>query len=124
MAWPLAAQAQQPAIPVVGYLDGSGLSRWFEAFQHGMSDLGYVHGRTIVIELRDAAGQAKRLPELAAELVRLQPKVIVASGSPAAIAGAKCHRDDSHRVHFCHRPNWPWACRKSRTPRWQRHGTV
>jgi putative tryptophan/tyrosine transport system substrate-binding protein len=86
VAWPLAAQAQQPAIPVVGYLDGSGLPRWFEAFQHGMSDLGYVQGRTIAIELRDAAGQAKRLPELAAELVRLQPKVIVASGSPAAIA--------------------------------------
>ena len=51
-----------------------------------MNDLGYVQGRTIAIELREAAGQAKRLPELAAELARLQPKVIVASGSPAAIA--------------------------------------
>jgi putative tryptophan/tyrosine transport system substrate-binding protein len=86
VAWPLAAQAQQPAVPLVGYLDGSGLPRSFEAFQLGMSDLGYVQGRTIAIELREAAGQAKRLPELAAELVRLQPKVIVASGSAAAIA--------------------------------------
>jgi putative ABC transport system substrate-binding protein len=85
-AWPRAARAQQPALPVVGYLDASGVPRWFEAFQRGMNDLGYLQGRTIAIELREAAGQAKRLPELAAELVRLQPKVIVASGSPAAIA--------------------------------------
>jgi putative ABC transport system substrate-binding protein len=85
-AWPLAAQGQQHAIPVVAYLDGSGVPRWFEAFQLGMSDLGYMQGRTISLELRDAVGQAKRLPELAAELVRLQPKVLVASGSPAAIA--------------------------------------
>ncbi|HXO70349.1 MAG TPA: ABC transporter substrate-binding protein, partial [Bradyrhizobium sp.] len=85
-AWPLAARGQQHAIPVVAYLDGSGVPRWFEAFQLGMSDLGYVQGRTISIELRDAVGQAKRLPELAAELVALQPKVLVASGSPAAIA--------------------------------------
>jgi putative tryptophan/tyrosine transport system substrate-binding protein len=86
VAWPLAARAQQPAMPVIGYLDGSGLPRWFEAFQRGLNDLGYVQGRTIAIEVRSAAGQAKQLPELAAELVHLQPKVIVASGSPAAIA--------------------------------------
>jgi putative ABC transport system substrate-binding protein len=73
-------------MPVIGYLDGSGVPRWFEAFQRGMNDLGYVQGRTIAIELREAAGQAKRLPELAAELLRLQPKVIIASGSPAALA--------------------------------------
>jgi putative ABC transport system substrate-binding protein len=88
-AWPLATRAQQPTIPLIGYLDGSGLPRWFEAFRRGMSDLGYVQGRTIAIELREAAGQANRLPELAAELIRLQPKVIVASGSPAAIAVRK-----------------------------------
>ena len=67
-------------------LDGSGLLRWFEAFQRGLNDLGYVHGRTVAIEVRDAAGQAELLPKLAAELVRIQPDVIVASGSPAAIA--------------------------------------
>jgi putative ABC transport system substrate-binding protein len=86
VAWPRAAPAQQPAMPVIGYLDGSGVPGWFEAFQRGMSELGYVQGRTIAIEMREATGQAKRLPELAAELVSLQPKVIVASGSPAAIA--------------------------------------
>jgi putative ABC transport system substrate-binding protein len=85
-ALPLAARAQRAVVPVVGYLDGSGVPRWFEAFQLGLKDLGYVQGRSVAIELREAAGQAKRLPELAAELVRLAPKVIVASGSPAAIA--------------------------------------
>ena len=83
--WPVISHAQQP-VPVIGYLDASGLPRWFEAFQRGLNDLGYVQGRTIAIELRSAAGEAKRLPDLAAELVRLRPKVIVASGSPAAIA--------------------------------------
>ena len=85
-AWPLTASAQQSRLPVIGYLDGSGVPRWFEAFKLGMSELGYVQSRTIAIELREAAGEAKRLPDLAAELVRLQPKIIVASGSPAAVA--------------------------------------
>src|SRR4051812_9339161 len=49
-AWPLSTRAQQPTTPLIGYLDGSGLPRWFEAFRHGMSDLGYVQGRTIAIE--------------------------------------------------------------------------
>jgi putative ABC transport system substrate-binding protein len=85
-AWPVAARAQRSTMPIVGYLDGSGLPRWFEAFQRGLNDLGYVHGRTVAIEVRDAAGQAELLPKLAAELVRIQPDVIVASGSPAGIA--------------------------------------
>jgi putative ABC transport system substrate-binding protein len=85
-AWPLAGNAQQPSLPVIGYLDGSGVPRWFEAFKLGMSELGYVQSRTIAIELREAAGEAKRLPDLAADLFRLRPKLIVASGSPAAVA--------------------------------------
>jgi putative ABC transport system substrate-binding protein len=85
--WPSAAPAQQTdAIPVIAYLDASGLPRWFDAFQRGLNELGYVPGRSIAIALRSAAGQADRLPDLAAELVHLQPKVIVASGSPAVIA--------------------------------------
>ena len=86
VGWPRVALAQKSTIPVIGYVDASGVPRWFEAFQRGLEDLRYVQGRTIHIERREAAGQAKRLPELAAEVVRLQPKVIVASGSPAAIA--------------------------------------
>ena len=86
VAWPFAARAQRQGMPLIGYLDGSGLPRWFEAFQRGLNELGYVQGRTIAIESRSATGQAGRLPDLAAELVRLQPKVIVASGSAAAAA--------------------------------------
>ena len=86
VTWPLAARAQQPALPVIGYLDASGLDRWFEAFRRGLSDLGYEENRTVIIERRSAAGRSERLPDLAAELVRLQPQVIVASGSRAALA--------------------------------------
>ena len=84
--WPFAARAQQRPTPLIGYLDGSGLPRWFEAFQRGLNELGYVQGQTIAVEQRSAVGQSERLPELAAELVRLQPRIIVASGSPAAVA--------------------------------------
>jgi putative ABC transport system substrate-binding protein len=85
-AWPVVARGQQKSAPVIGYLDGAGVNRWFEAFQRGLSDIGYVQDKTIAIERRSALGQAQRLPELAAELLSLQPKVIVASTSPAAIA--------------------------------------
>ena len=86
VAWPFAARAQQQQLPVIGYLDSSGVPKWFDAFQNGLTDLGYVQGRTIAIESRSAAGRASRLADLAAELVRLQPKVLVASGSAAAAA--------------------------------------
>jgi putative tryptophan/tyrosine transport system substrate-binding protein len=85
--WPVAARAQQRGtLPVIAYLDGSGLPHWFEGLQQGLNDLGYVQGRTIAIEPRSAGGQAGRLLDLARELVRLEPKVIVASGTPAASA--------------------------------------
>jgi len=85
--WPLAARAQRPAaVPVIGYLDSSGLTPWYEAFRLGLSDLGYSEGQSIVIEHRSAAGQTERLPSLAAELVGLKPKVIVTSGSAATVA--------------------------------------
>jgi putative ABC transport system substrate-binding protein len=59
---------------------------WYEAFRFGLSDLGYSEGKSIAIEHRSADGQADRLPALATELASLQPKIIVASGSSAAIA--------------------------------------
>jgi putative ABC transport system substrate-binding protein len=86
-AVPSLVQAQGPTgAPRIGYLDGSDMPRRFEALQRGLSDLGYVENRTIVIERRSAAGQPGRLPELAADLVRLQPRVIVASGSRPSLA--------------------------------------
>jgi putative tryptophan/tyrosine transport system substrate-binding protein len=87
-AWPLAARAQPSGRPVrVGILTHGGelANPLFDAFRQEMRRLGYVEGRTLVLEFRSAAG-ADRLPDLAAELVRLPVDVIVVEGTPAARA--------------------------------------
>ena len=93
---PLAADAQQAAkVPRIGYL-ATNLARnphLPEAFRQGLRDLGYVEGRNVVIEYRDAEGKLERLPALAAELVALKVDVIVAAaGTPPALAAKQATR--------------------------------
>ena len=89
-AWPLAARAQQPAIPVIGYLNlaspESDASSRLTGLRRGLNETGYVEGRNFVIEYRWAGNQADRLPELAADLVQLRVAAIVAAGLPPALA--------------------------------------
>ena len=89
-AWPLAARAQQPGKKFrVGYLGISSPSlepHYVEAFRQKLRELGHVDGENIAIEYRWAEGQDDRLPNLASELVRLKPDVIVTTGTPGALA--------------------------------------
>ena len=94
-AWPVAAQAQQPKVARVGALyigiaDGESFKR---ELRQGMSEQGYVEGRNILFEFRSAEGRLERLPELAAELVRLNVDVIVALYVPCALAAKNATRD-------------------------------
>src|SRR5262245_58489259 len=91
-AWPLAARAQQPAMPIVGFLHpGSpAMSKYIvAAFRKGLAEAGYVEGRNVSIEFRWANNQLGQLPALAADLVGLPAAVIVAAGALSSPLAAK-----------------------------------
>jgi putative ABC transport system substrate-binding protein len=89
VGWPLAARAQQPAMPVIGYLNSAtpeGFSDYLRALRQGLKESGYVEGENVVIEYRWAENQIDRVPALAADLVRRRVALIVAVAPPAALA--------------------------------------
>src|SRR2546429_9460612 len=93
VAWPLTARAQQPALPVIGFLDSrspdDAVASRLRAFRQGLKETGYVEGENVAIVFRWAENQLGRLPELAADLVRRQVAVITPAAASSILAAKR-----------------------------------
>jgi putative ABC transport system substrate-binding protein len=92
VGWPLAARAQQPVLPVIGFLSSRSIdvdASLLTAFHQGLAEVGFVEGRSVTIEYRWARGQYDQLPVLAAELVRKPVAVLVSTGGTISARAAK-----------------------------------